>query len=94
MQNERNITVKVSSTVKVGEGVLRQLIQEIKEMRAQLQEVSADIALQGGVLGQICMDSGCRVCWGNVERRRGEAEADKSDMEESQSPSARPFYNV
>ena len=44
MQNERNITVKVLSTVKVGE-VLRQLVQEIKEMRAQLQGVSANIAL-------------------------------------------------
>ena len=92
MQNERNITVKVLSTVEVGE-VLRQLVQEIKEMRAQLQGVSADIALQGGVLGQIHTDSSCRVCWGNVERHHGEAAPDESDMEESQSPSARPFYN-
>ena len=92
MQNERNITVKVSSTVEVGE-VLRQLVQEIKEMRAQLQGVSADISLQGGVLGQIRMDSGCRVCWGNMERCCGEAAANKSNMEESQSPPARPFYN-
>ena len=55
-QNKRNITVKVLSTVEVGE-VLRQPVQEIKEMRAQLQGVSADIALQGGVLEQIHMDS-------------------------------------
>ena len=82
----------MSSTVEVGE-VLRQLVQEIKEMRAQLQGVSANIALQGGVLEQIRMDSSCRVCWGNVERCCSEAAADESDMEESQSPSTRPFYN-
>ena len=62
-------------------------------MRAQLQGVSANIALQGGVLEQIRMDSSCRVCWGNVERCCSEAAADESDMEESQSPSTRPFYN-
>ena len=59
MQNERDLMLKVLSTVKVGE-VLVQLVQEIKEMKAQLQCVSADIALQSRVLGQIRTDRGCR----------------------------------
>jgi len=83
--------LKVSSTVMVGE-VLGQLVQEIKEMKAQLQCVSADIALQSRVLGQICMDRSCRMCWGDIECGRGGAEADRSDMEVSQSPSTRPLY--
>ena len=83
--------LKVSSTVEVGE-VLGQLVQEIKEMKAQLQCVSAHIALQSKVLGQICMDRSCRMCWGDVERGRGGAEADRSNMEASQSPSTRPLY--
>ena len=91
MQNERDLTLKVSSTVEVGE-VLGQLVQEIKEMKAQLQCVSADIALQSKVLGQIRMDRGCSMCWGDVECGHGGAEADGSDMEASQSPSARPLY--
>ena len=91
MQNERDPMLKVASTVEVGE-VLEQLVQEIKEMRAQLQCVSADIALQSEVLGQIHTDRSCRMCWVNVECGRGGAEANKSDMEVSQSPSARPLY--
>jgi len=63
-----------------------------KRNEAQLQCVSADIALQSKVLGQIRTDCGCRMCWGDVERGRGGAEADGSDMEASQSPSARPLY--
>jgi len=90
-QNKRDLTLKVSSTVEVGE-VLGQLVQEIKEMKAQLQCVSADIALQSKVLGQIRTDRGCRMCWGDVEHGRGGAEADGSDMEASQSPSTRPLY--
>ena len=90
-QNERDLTLKVSKKVKVGE-VLGQLVQEIKEMRAQLRCVTANIALQSKVLGQIHMDHGCRMCWGNVEHSRGEAEADESHIEASQSPSARPLY--
>jgi len=90
-QNERDLTLKVSSTVEVGE-VLGQLVQEIKEMKAQLQCVSADIALQSKVLGQIRTDRGCRMCWGDVEHGHGGAEADGSDMEASQSPSTRPLY--
>ena len=90
-QNERDLTLKLSSTVKVGE-VLGQLVQEIKEMRVQLQCVSADIALHSEVLGQTHTDRSCRMCWGNIEHGCGEAEADESDMQESQSPSARPLY--
>ena len=93
MQNERDLTLKLSSTVKVGE-VLGQLVQEIKEIQVQLQCVSANIALHSEVLGQTHMDCGCRMCWGNIEHSRGEAEADKSDMQESQSPSTRPLYYV
>ena len=78
-QNERDLTPKLSSTVEVGE-VLGQLVQEIKEMQIQLQCVSADIALHSEVLGQTCIDHGCRMCWGNIEHGCGEAEADESDM--------------
>ena len=90
-QNERDLTLKLSSTVEVGE-VLGQLVQEIKEMWVQLQCVSADIALHSEVLGQTHTDHGCRMCWGNIEHGRGEAEANESNMQESQSPSARPLY--
>ena len=57
MQNERDLTLKVGE-------VLGQLVQEIKEMKAQLQCVSADIALQSKVLGQIRMDRSCRMLGG------------------------------
>ena len=60
--------------------VLGQLVQEIKEMQIQLQCVSADIALHSEVLGQTCMDHGCRMCWGNIEHGCGEAEANEHDM--------------
>jgi len=61
-------------------------------MKAQLQGVSADIALQSKVLGHICMDRSCRMCWGDIEHGRGGAEANGSNMEASQSTSTRPLY--
>ena len=62
------------------EELLTQLLEDIKGINFQLESISSDIAIQGGMLAKLQMDQGCRVCWKDIE----------DDIQESQKPS--PFY--
>ena len=71
------------------EELLTQLLEDIKGINFQLESISGDIAIQGGMLAKLQMDQGCRVCRKDIEGGLVNVKSE-DDIQESQKPS--PFY--
>ena len=58
-------------------------------MNTQLESISGDVAIQGGMLVKLQTDWGCNVCRRDIEHGLAEVESEE-DIQESQKPSM--FY--
>ena len=58
-------------------------------MNFQLESISSDIAIQGGMLAKLQTDQGCRVCQKDIEHDLVNVKSE-DDIQESQKPS--PLY--
>ena len=60
-------------------------------MNAQLESISADVAVQGSFLVKCWMDPGFKLCWKDVECELAEV-GSNGYLEESQDPSTLLYY--
>ena len=91
IQSESDLSLNMSSAIAMGD-IFVQLVQDIKEMKVQLESIHADVALQSGILQENDMKGSCKVCQRDAENGYHKADANWSDTEPSQDPAGRPFY--